>query len=688
VPEEKTVYITEAKGRPMLHWVGKRPLEQVTAYPAQLVETFNPTDGPRPAPDLGRNVGVRPEHGQSNGGLLLHGDNKDVLAWLLANGYRGKVNLIYIDPPFDSGADYLRRVKLRGTMGRPWLAGEAHSLPEQVQYTDIWAKDMYVQFMYERLLLLKELLADDGSIYLHSDWHQGHYLRCLLDEVFGVERFLNDIVWQRTASHNDPGRYGIIHDTILFYSKGDKYVWNSPKSPQSQKYIDQFFIYAESATGQIMRLKKGATCPSGWRRFRLGNLASPNPRPNLMYEYKGYKPPAKGWKVSLERMRQLEKQGRLFFPESKDRRLQTKSYLHEIIEGKPTPDVWTDMLAIQAQSAERADYPTQKPEGLIERMITASSEPGELVLDCFVGSGTTAAVAQKVGRRWIAADINKGAIQTTSKRLQRIIQDQIAAGATPKQLALTAEASAGSEISDPPPAALSFSVYRINDYDLQIQHNEAVQLAVEHIGIDRTKTDTCFDGTLGRELVKIIPFNHPLTLLDLQLLKDELDARPQEERDVVVVCLGKELAVDTWIEEHNRRRPINKIRVIELRTDRKYGNFLVHRPAQAQVDIQRQGDQIIVEIQEFISPTIVDRLEMDTPLFKATIPDWRAMVDVVLIDTAYDGEVFNITHSDVPARKTDLVVGRYELDGAAEPTTVAVKIIDMLGEEILITVDV
>lgn len=235
------------------------------------------------------------------------------------------------------------------------------------------------------------------------------------------------------------------------------------------------------------------------------------------------------------------------------------------------------------------------------------------------------------------------------------------------------------------PAALSFSVYRVNDYDLQIQHNEAVNLAAEHIGLERSKTDTFFDGTQGKSLVKLIPFNHPLSPLDLQLLKNELATRPNEDRNIVVVCLGKETAVEPWLEDYNKRRPINKIEVIELRTDEKYGKFFVHQPAHAEVELARRNGKIIVEIEDFISPSIVERLEMDASMFKAQITDWRSMVDVVLIDTDYDGEVFNIDLSDVPDKKDDLVNGRYELPAPDKPVTVAVKIIDMLGEEVLIT---
>ena len=652
--KKQVVQIAEAKGRPMLHWVGKRSLDYVTAFPAQLVETFNPTDEETDAQ-----------------GLLFHGDNKDVLAWLLAHGYRGKVNLIYIDPPFDSGADYVRRVRLRGVKDTAKLEGKAHSLGEQIQYTDIWANDMYLQFMYERLLLLKELLAGDGSIYLHCDYRQVHRLRCLLDEVFGQESFVNEIVWQKIRSSKSQSLgFGNVHDTMYLYTKDKSNVtMHSLYTPYDEAYLASHYNLIEEGTG---------------RRYQLADFTQAGQGEPRRFGDKVLAPPAgKHWIWSQERIDATWEEGRIIF--TSGGRPRVKRYLDEA-KGNPVEDIWTDIFPINSQALERTDFPTQKPEDLLERIIRASSRPGDLILDCFVGSGTTAAVAQRLGRRWIAADINKGAIQTTSKRLQTIIREQVKAGAVRQQMSFqTSEIPETSEVS---PAAFSFSVYRVNDYDLYIQHNEAVNLAVELIGIERIKTDIFFDGTLGRRLVKIVPFNHPLTPLDLQLLQDEFKARPDEERDVVVVCLGQEMAVDPWLEEYNKRRPVNKIEVIELRTDQKYGKFFVHQPAQAQVHIERQDGKIVVEIEDFISPTIVERLEMDTPLFKAQIPDWRAMVDVVLIDTAYDGEVFNIILSDVPERKNDLVSGHYELATPDGPTTVAVKIIDMLGEEVLVTAEV
>jgi hypothetical protein len=312
-----------------------------------------------------------------------------------------------------------------------------------------------------------------------------------------------------------------------------------------------------------------------------------------------------------------------------------------------------------------------------------ASNEEDIVLDCFIGSGTTAAVAQKLGRRWIGADINKGAIQTTIKRLQGVMNEQADLSPQPPLLK-----EMGSQT--PEPAQLGFAVYRVNDYDLQIQHNEAFNLAVEHLGMTRTKTDAFFDGTLGRKLVKIVPFNHPITPLDLEEIKKELDNRPDEERDITVVGLGKEYAVEAWLEEWNKLRKRgnipNKIEVVELRSDPKYGGFFTHEPARAKVTFKRVKDNVEITIDDFISPTILERLSQqnkDNPLFSPQVSDWRSMVDSVMIDSDYDGAVFNITLADVPERKNDLVEGKYSVE-TKKGAAIAVKVTDMLGEEVLV----
>lgn len=655
----------------MLSWVGKKPLGRVTAFPAQHVERFGAGDANIPLPASVADWTHWPKD-LPQGGLLYHGDNKEVLAHLLANGFRGQVKLIYIDPPFDSGADYVRKVQLRGPKGTLKIDGEDYALGEQVQYTDIWSNDNYLQFMYERLLMLKELLSPDGAIYLHCDPSRNSYLRILMDEVFGPDAFVNEIVWQRLSAHNDSARYGIIHDTIYYYG-GSERVWNPQRTELRETYVQQFFDQKEEGTGrQYSRSDLTA------RGLRNGETGKP---------WRGINPAEKGnhWKVPVSKLDEWDAEGRIHWPKMDGGMPRLKRYLDEAVEqGGTAQDIWLDIKPIHNQSQELLGYPTQKPESLVSRIVSASTNEGDIVLDCFLGSGTSALAAQKLGRRWIGCDINKGAIQTTAKRLQGVMQEQAAAlEAATRQGELMARDDA-----EPTPAQLGFSTWRVNDYDLHIQHNEAVELACEHLGITRTRTDPFFDGTRGKMLAKIIPLNHPLTPIDLEALRTELKNRPEEERDLLVVSLGQEHKAREWVEHYNHNRPINKIHLIELRTDRKAGGFIKHEAMSVQASAVREGDKLIVQIDDVVSPSIIARLDLQEGIFRAHIPDWRAVVDCVLIDAAHDGSVFNVNLADVPERKKDLVSGRYELAAPAAGSSVAVKVIDMLGEERVVVLSV
>ncbi len=663
--EQKQVKITKAKGRPMLTWVGKRPLTQVRAYPAQPIETFSVAP-PSPLEGEGRGEGDNDlwadwPDAYPRGGLLFHGDNKDVLAHLLANGFRGKVKLIYIDPPFDSGADYVRKVQLRGAKGSTKVDGEEYTLGEQIQYEDIWANDNYLQFMYERLLMLKELLSEDGSIYLHCDDTKSHQLRCLMDEVFGESNFLSEVVWAFKERPISKTYWNRKHNTILYYRKGNQHIFNvdQVREQYSEDYVAKFKYEDEEGLYQI----RGKNIPGSPVQQADGLTPEAEEKyPGLTYRqyfHEGGQLPVDWWKIPYDKSDELQ------------------------------GDFWEIPLLNKA-AAERMGYPTQKPEQLVARIVKASSCKGDLILDCFLGGGTTCSVAQKLNRRWIGCDINKGAIQTTAKRLHKVMREQAEALTESKQGELDIASEDSPPQPSPPagrelPAQLSFTTWRVNDYDLQIQHNEAVQLACEHIGITRNRADGYFDGTLGGKLAKIIPFNHPLTPLDLEDLKREINTRPEEERDMVVVCLGLELNARAWVEEHNRNKPINRIGIIELRTDPKYGGFFKHDPLVVSITAERKGEKLIVEVNDVFSPSILQRLNLEQGVFRAQIEDWRAVVDCIMIDTHYDGEVFNVALTDIPARKQDQVTGRYELEAPPEGATIAIKVIDMLGEEAVIT---
>jgi len=622
--KEHKIKISPTKGRPMLNWVGKRPLDYVKGYPAVLMEVFDPLKT-----NLKYDIPKYESLEKNWQNLLFYGDNKDVLATLLEQGFRGKIDLIYIDPPFNVGIDYIRKVQLRGLKTNK-IEGEGYSTIEQVMYFNNFLDDTYLQFMYERLQLLKELLNEAGSIFVRMDYRFGHSIKLLMDEIFGKDNFKNEIIVNRTQEFFKSSRglkkLMVDTDSLFFYTKSNNYTFHELRVKREQEKWWEITLPGDHK-GDDTRIIFG-------EKFKL--------------------PKGRIWGLKQEQIEEYQKLGRL--------KVEKNKVLYAPIS-KTLKSNWTDI----AGYARTTDYPTENAEILLNRVIEMSSNPDGLVLDCFIGSGTTARVAQKLERRWIGCDINKGAIQTTSRELQKIISEQIKK----------------KKIKYP-----SFATYKVNNYDLQLLRTEAIELAVQHIGIQRTKTDRFFDGTLGKNLVKIIDFNHPLTLLDLQLLQDELKKRPDEDRNITIVCLGKELAVDPVIEEWNKKHPVNKIGVIELKTDKKYGNFLIHKSDEAKVKIERKGNKAIIEIKDFISPTIIERLNIDNTVFKVKIPDFRAMIDCVLVDTNYDGKIFHVVYSDVPEKKNDLIKSKYELEIPKNKTKIAVKIVDMLGEEVIITKEI
>ena len=561
----------------MLHWVGKSAPKEVSYFPAQLAETFCADPPPEP-------TWATLERDWSN--LLFHGDNKEVLSSLLVNGFRGKIDLIYIDPPFDSGANYVRKVSLRGR--KDALEGEGLSISEERQYEDIWANDTYLQYMYERLILMRELLSEQGSLYLHCDWHKSHHLRFLMDEVFGQDNFLNEIVWCYVGGGNDKQKYKSKHDTILFYSKGK----------------DRIFAWKDIS---------------------------------IPYE----KPPVTAvWRKGTRK--EAEKRAR-----------------QKMEEGMVPYDWWKDIpaYATATRSPQRTNYPTQKPEKLLERIIKASSHPGSIVLDCFCGSGTTAAVAERLGRRWIMADMNQGAIQTTAKRLRDL---------------------RGGRQEEQDRKLYGFASYRVNNYDFKDQ-NQLREVIVSKYGIEPIRSDRFFDGTREGALVKIAELNRSLSPHDIQAVDKELSYRPDETRSVVVIGNGVESRTYEEVYAHKKTGAVNKIKIIDAQSDR----FSVFQPAEAKVDFVRRDSHVQIRIEDYISTTILGRLEIDRTVFDEQIDDFRAQIDCVVIDADYDGTVFRVSEQDIPEKKQDLIKSVYEIKLPHPKARVAVKIIDVLGEEVL-----
>jgi len=338
---------------------------------------------------------------------LIWGDKKYVLPSLLPE-FAGKVNLIYIDPPFNTDADFSFTATIPD---HPDTEGDEEtsfvkepSIIEQKAYRDTWGRglDSYLQWFYETVVVLRELLSDEGSLYVHLDWHVGHYAKTVLDEVFGYENLRSQIIWQRVTGHMDTQSFGFNHDMILLFSKSERYSWNRQHAPYSEQYLESHY-QSRDEDGRRYELDQISAAGTGPARKFFGKLLEP--------------PAGTHWRWSQERIDKLCLEDRIVI--TSGGRPRYKRYLDEQ-SGKAIQSIWTDIPPVNSQAKEDTKYSTQKPEALLERMVKASSNEGDLVIDCFSGSGTTSAVAERLNRRWITCDLGRFAIHTTRKRLLQI----------------------------------------------------------------------------------------------------------------------------------------------------------------------------------------------------------------------------------------------------------------------------
>ncbi|MBU0716944.1 MAG: site-specific DNA-methyltransferase [Planctomycetes bacterium] len=370
---------------------------------------------------------------------LIWGDNKLVMASLLRD-FKGQVDLIYIDPPFDVGADFTMDVSIGD--GRETIFKDQSTL-ELVAYNDTWGKgtDSYLHIVAERLHLMRNLLSAQGVICVHCDWKVSAFIRLILDEVFGREHFLNEIVWRRTGAHNDAGRFGIVHDSVFAFSKSDTHTFNPVFIPHSDEHVATRFNQVEEGTG---------------RNFFAGPITAPGSGPSRRFRGKLLAPPpGRHWSYAQEAIDKLEHENRIYYSGTGTPYL--KQYKDEYVDqGRRVQSVWTDLLPPKT-GGELVGYPTQKPEGLLTRIISAFSNAGDLVADLFGGSGTTAAVAEGIGRRWIMADLGRFAIHTSRKRLIELQRNLHAKGSPYR----------------------AFDVYNLGRYERQWWQKERLQGADE-----------------------------------------------------------------------------------------------------------------------------------------------------------------------------------------------------------------
>ena len=337
---------------------------------------------------------------------LIWGDNKYILSSLKSGPMReeierqGGLKLIYIDPPFDVGADFSVNVQIGNDSGEEYK--KTPNILEQLAYRDTWGKgaDSFIAMIYERLSLMRDLLANDGSIYVHCDYRVSGYMRLVLDEIFGKGGFVNEIIWKKLATPKaQTVGFGNIHDSIFYYKKGESGIFNEVKLKHSKDYIDAMYKRTET----------------DGRRYTLSDFTQKGQGEARKFGDKLLEPPSgKHWIWKQEKIDTAMKNGLIVFSKNGVPRL--KRYLDDV-GGHMLSDLWTDLKPIGSHAKERTNYPTQKPEEFAKTIVQASSNKGDLVADFFCGSGTTLAVAEKLGRRWIGSDLGKFAIHTTRKRM-------------------------------------------------------------------------------------------------------------------------------------------------------------------------------------------------------------------------------------------------------------------------------
>ncbi|EPP2136568.1 DNA methyltransferase [Vibrio alginolyticus] len=571
------------KGYPMLNWKGKRPFRSTQFFPAQLKEVYGQED----------------DNGWIN--KMFWGDNLQVMSHLLKN-FRGKVNFVYIDPPYDSAADYNMKVKVK-VDNKTKSVSSSESSFEDKQYTDIWSNDEYLQFMYERLTLIRELLSENGVLAVHCDWHKSHHLRCILDEIFGPDYFINDITWHYyNKMQGNIGRFASNHDQILIYGKSKSYVFNKVKELR------------EKPIKQIKRVWDGTT-------QSLVNAKDEN--------------------------------GNVVYIES----------THKSID-----DVWRLSMLQPADKIENMGYPTQKPESLVERLIYAFTNVDDLVFDCFSGSGSVAAVAEKTGRRFIVSDINLGAIRVSTQRINNLKKSL--GNHLPIKNGLSIDHYDGQNISN-----RGFEVYNVNNYDVFRNPAEAKELLIEALEIQPLGSNTIYDGEKDGYKVKIMPVNRIATKEDLNDLLQGFPYKQFEERkeanpnqpveEIMLVCMGHEPGLGAILENESGYKM--KVEVVDILRDKSDLTFKYDSEASIEI---KEG-KLVVEA--FYPRNLLQKLSQQ----KDNVTEWREMVESIMIDWNYDGAVMEPTVIDIPA-KDEFVAGEYEIPEGAN--NIKIKITDLLSE--------
>lgn len=613
---------------------GKRQTPVRVTLPFQTIETVNESNSERTKSlELFATGGITDWRNR-----LIWGDKRYVLPSLLPE-LSGKVKLIYIDPPFDTGTDFSFTATIpkhhESDEGEATTFTKEPSIIEQKAYRDTWGKglDSYLAWFYEAVVLLNEMLSDDGALYVHLDWHVGHYAKVVLDEVFGQDNFRNEIVWHYPGREmHIANKFNAKHDVILFYAKTDA------------------------------------------AKIDMSKVAVPYDKEERL----------KG----LRRKVHTDKEGREWVWETRGQAAGQEPYkrfIDEIIsQGRPLSDVWSDIQFLRGNHPERVDYATQKPEQLIERIIKASSNDGDLVLDCFAGSGTTAAIAEKLGRRWVTCDLGRFSIHTTRKRLLSI------------------------------PNVRPFSVQNLGKYERQVwqkaeftnsddvdaleqqRRREAAyrQFILSLYSATPTQGHAWLHGVKSGRMVHVGAVDAPVTLSDVRSIAREVWKASNgsgEDRKAAADILGWEFA----FELNETARQIAAESKVDV-AFKKIPREVLEKKAVEQGDIKffelgalRVGSnlkkrELTLELTDFVIP--IDDVPEEA---RKSVKHWSQMIDYWAVDWDFRDDTFHNQWQTYRTRqdsKLELKT-KYEYSESGD-YKVMVKVIDILGNDTTKTLDI
>jgi len=649
---------------------GKKQGPVRIALPFQTIETVNES-----TQDRRRNLELFASGRDTEWrNRLIWGDKKYVLPSLVPE-FSGKVNLIYIDPPFDTGADFSFTATISdhpdSDQDEPTSFTKEPSILEQKAYRDTWGRglDSYLEWFYETVVLLRDLLTTDGSIYVHLDWHVAAYAKGIMDEVFGNERLVNEIVWKRSDAKGDVSQgsrhFSRVHDVILFYTKSENAKWNPLYLPLSNDYVEKFYKYKD---------------PDG-RRWKMDNMLGPGgtAKGNPLYDVMGV---TRAWRYSKKSMEELIKAGRVIQTKPGNVPME-KRYLDES-KGVQVSTWWDDISMVRGWSAEKTGYATQKPEGLLERIIRTSSGEGDFILDCFAGSGTATAVAEKLNRHWIACDLSRFAIHTTRKRLLAI------------------------------PGVKPFMVQNLGKYERQAwQVAEFPANGKNHLEEQRTREvayrgfildlyharpltgNAWLHGTKAGRMVHVAAVDAPVTQADVKAIARDAwkavgtgkDSPSKAGVDILgwefaleVNELAKQVAGESRVDVSFKKIP----REVLDKKAIEQGDVRFFELGALSVEPKIKARELNVRLTDFVIPT--DDIPEEA---RKAIKHWSQLIDYWAVDWDYKNDAFHNQWQAYRTRKEPKIdlETKYEYKEPGK-YQVVVKVIDILGNDTTKTLEV